>query len=100
MEFAKTIGYEFVKRTKNTLEFNIFGNKVIYELLAILPFDTRKRMSVVVRNLDNQRIFVYTKGADSSILAKSLPYLYEGELRSAINTYARQGYRTLLFSYR
>ena len=33
----------------------------------MLPFTSRKRMSVVVKNLDNEKIYIYTKGADSAI---------------------------------
>lgn len=49
----------------------------MYELCLIIPFSARKRMSVVVRNLDTQKVYIYTKGADSCVLAKALPDHYE-----------------------
>ena len=31
-------------------------------------------MSVVVKNLDNEKIFIYTKGADSAIFEKAVQF--------------------------
>lgn len=39
----------------------------------------RKRMSVIVRDLDNKRIRVLTKGADSIILKRIDHKFYAGE---------------------
>ena len=50
INFTKTIGYEFVKRTQTHLEFNIREQKVLYELVDVISFTSRKRMTVVVKN--------------------------------------------------
>lgn len=39
---------------------------MVFELIDILPFSTRKRMSIIVKNLKYENeILVLTKGADS-----------------------------------
>ena len=52
MNYTKSIGYEFVKRTKTHIELNILREKKVYELVDILSFTPRKRMSVVIKDLD------------------------------------------------
>ena len=100
INYAKTIGYEFVKRTKNSLELLLHSQKVVFELLQILPFDSRKRMSVIVRDTATQKILIYTKGADSCVLEKALPHPHSKSLTQSIDKFAKQGFRTLMFSYR
>ena len=50
--YTKSIGYEFVKRTKTHIELNILKEKKVFELVDILSFSSRKRMSVVVKDVD------------------------------------------------
>ena len=49
VEYARTLGYEFIKRTKNYIEISVRGEKVVYELLQVIPFTLRRRMSVIVK---------------------------------------------------
>lgn len=70
---------------------------------ASLEFNsTRKRMSVIVRAPDN-RILLYTKGADSVIYARLRPD-HDPELKAAtqrdLETLANAGLRTLCFAQR
>lgn len=61
---------------------------VEFEILKVLPFDAeRKMMSVVVRHPITKQITVYTKGADSSVLANlahtgTLTVFYNSEVVS------------------
>ena len=42
-----------------------------YEILACLEFSSeRKRMSIIVKEPDSNKIIMYTKGADSMIIPK------------------------------
>lgn len=64
---ARNFGFVFKDRTSNTIEIEILGKSLTYELLAILDFNNvRKRMSVIVRD-PNGKISLYCKGADSVI---------------------------------
>lgn len=67
----------------------------------MIPFSSRKRMSVIVRDTckDNEYI-VYTKGADSNIYEKAHPYDYAAKFNENLNSFAKEGLRTLVFSKR
>lgn len=69
VDFAyNSLGYEFVKKTKNYIELNVRGEKVVYELLEVIAFSSRRRMSVLVRSIcEKNDILLFTKGADSAI---------------------------------
>lgn len=71
---AQELGYIVVDREPNTLTIRQFRNHSdvpydeVYEVLDVIEFSsTRKRMSVVVR-MPDQRICVFCKGADSTIM--------------------------------
>lgn len=64
---ARNFGFVFKNRTSNTIEIEVSGKPLVYELLAILDFNNvRKRMSVIVRGPDS-KLTLYCKGADSVI---------------------------------
>lgn len=64
---ARNFGFVFKNRTSNTIEIEVLGKPLTYELLAILDFNNvRKRMSVIVRG-PNGKLTLYCKGADSVI---------------------------------
>ncbi len=72
----------------------------LYELLHVLEFDpNRKRMSVIVRDLETNRYVLYCKGADNSIFDKSIgqdQQIYNNCLKS----FSENGWRTLVLSYK
>lgn len=71
-----------------------------YEVLDLLEFDsTRKRMSIIVRDIMSDSIVVYCKGADSSVFGKSTcgtSHLYTVPLKA----FSEKGLRTLVLAYR
>lgn len=72
---AQELGYLVVDRQPNTITVRTFPNgpdedpvDEVYEILDIIEFSSaRKRMSVVVR-MPDQRICLFTKGADSTVM--------------------------------
>lgn len=77
-----------------------------YELLNILEFTSaRKRMSVVLRKLDNDdgRLFLLSKGADNVIFERLKPNSQD-ELKQtterALDGFASEGLRTLTLAYK
>jgi phospholipid-translocating ATPase len=71
---AQELGYIVADREPNTLTIRQFPNgsgepyDEVYEILDVIDFSSaRKRMSVVVR-MPDQRICVFCKGADSTIM--------------------------------
>ncbi|GFS45111.1 ATPase E1-E2 type family protein [Actinidia rufa] len=73
-----------------------------YKLLHILEFSSaRKRMSVIVRNEENQ-LLLLCKGADSGMFERlsEKERLFEAETKEHIKKYAEAGLRTLVVAYR
>ncbi|CAF4437960.1 unnamed protein product, partial [Rotaria magnacalcarata] len=57
---AQTVAVRYIDSTDTQKE------DVEYEILCLLPFDSsRKRMSIIVRT--NDKIYLYIKGAETSI---------------------------------
>lgn len=110
---ARDLGFVFLGREANTLTAEIMGERKKFELLNVLEFNsTRKRMSVIIKPEDSDRIVLLCKGADSVIyerlcteygdqleLEKS-----QGKLRDItsehLEEFANEGLRTLCLSYR
>ena len=71
-----------------------------YKILQIFEFDsTRKRMSVIVEDMQTNEIILFCKGAETSIF----PCCSDGDIQSCketIDTFARNGWRTLALAYK
>ncbi|KAI8326847.1 hypothetical protein EDC96DRAFT_134720, partial [Choanephora cucurbitarum] len=65
---ARDLGFVFLGRESNVLTVEVMGRKKKYDLLNVLEFNSnRKRMSVIVKPHDSDRIVLLCKGADSVI---------------------------------
>ncbi len=82
---------------------NFFGDQKKYELLHVLEFDsTRKRMSVILRSQQTNKLIVFCKGAEDSIFSICSKNGKNNitECNQIINEFARNGWRTLALAYR
>ncbi|KAE8736382.1 Phospholipid-transporting ATPase 2 [Hibiscus syriacus] len=91
----------YANKNANILEIRFNGSVIKYELLEILEFTSdRKRMSVVVKDCQNGKFVLLSKGADEAIL----PYAYDGQQTrtfiEAVEQYAQLGLRTLCLAWR
>uniref|UniRef100_A0A8C0FLM2 Phospholipid-transporting ATPase IH n=1 Tax=Bubo bubo TaxID=30461 RepID=A0A8C0FLM2_BUBBB len=94
------LGYTYLRLKDNFMEIlNRENNIEKFELLEVLSFDSvRRRMSVIVRSSTGD-IFLFCKGADSSIF----PRVKEGkidQIRSRVERNAVEGLRTLCVAYK
>ncbi|KAJ7700010.1 hypothetical protein B0H17DRAFT_1196026 [Mycena rosella] len=107
VQAAADVGFVFLGRDRDYLSLRTpFGDEPErYQLLNILEFNSaRKRMSVVVKQLDgaDERLFLLTKGADNVIFER----LKAGgeELRDTteahLSDFANNGLRTLTLAYK
>ncbi|XP_069780829.1 phospholipid-transporting ATPase VD isoform X2 [Narcine bancroftii] len=100
---ARAYNCTLLSRTSDqvTVELSSMG-QLQFQLLHTLPFDSiRKRMSVVVRHPLTNKVVVYTKGADSSMMElldtsghreqKSI----QEKTQNYLDEYAKEGLRTL-----
>ena len=67
---AGIYGYKLLSRGPDSITIEIPGEGVVkYDLLHILVFDSiRKRMSVIVRRENDDKIVMYCKGADTAVI--------------------------------
>ncbi|XP_051895793.1 phospholipid-transporting ATPase VD-like [Pristis pectinata] len=100
---ARAYNCTLVSRTSNqvTVELSNIG-RLQFQLLHTLPFDSiRKRMSVVVRHPLNNKVVVYTKGADSSMMdlldnsGHRHQKAIQEKTQNYLDEYAKDGLRTL-----
>lgn len=57
-------------RDQNTYTIEVFGIQESYKLIKTIEFTSdRKMMSVVMENLDSHNFYVFSKGADISVLS-------------------------------
>ncbi|KAI7891370.1 uncharacterized protein EV154DRAFT_420486 [Mucor mucedo] len=110
---ARDLGFVYLGREANTLTAEILGKKKKYELMNVLEFNsTRKRMSVILKPEDSDRIVLLCKGADSVIyerlcsdfgdqeeLRQSQTELHDVTLEH-LEEFANEGLRTLCLAYR
>ncbi|XP_010243036.1 PREDICTED: probable phospholipid-transporting ATPase 8 [Nelumbo nucifera] len=105
---AREIGFEFYERTQTSISMHELdpqtGEKVdrSYKLLHVLEFNSsRKRMSVIVRNAEDQ-LLLFCKGADSVMFERLSQdgRMFETKTKDHISKYAEAGLRTLVIAYR
>ena len=75
VDAAFTYNCRLMKRAGNNALILVPGEGMVeYEVVQVLPFDSsRKSMSVVVRHPVSKQLILYSKGADSTILAELAP---------------------------
>lgn len=100
------MGFVFQGRDRNILRLQTPFNEELdeYELLNVLEFSSaRKRMSVLLRKLDDDRqIFLLCKGADNVIFERLAPGkdALKVKTNQDLEQFANEGLRTLCLGYR
>ncbi|ORC84901.1 phospholipid-transporting ATPase 1-like protein [Trypanosoma theileri] len=98
-------GFRLLERTSRTMIVEVEGEKRTYEILATLEFTPeRKMMSIIVKDRTDQRIILFTKGADSSLSLRLSDDLevqeYMRNLSGKLAEMGEYGLRTLLVGSR
>ncbi|XP_040594964.1 phospholipid-transporting ATPase IK isoform X2 [Mesocricetus auratus] len=98
---ARNFGYVFLSRTQDTITLVELGEERVYQVLAMMDFNSvRKRMSVLVRNPEGS-ICLYTKGADTVILERlQKKGAVEETTEEVLASFAEQTLRTLCLAYK
>ncbi len=75
MRFADSLGVKLIERDQNLIQIaNTTGTLENYEVLANFPFSSEtKRMGIVLRNKETNRIMFYLKGAETVMKATVRP---------------------------
>ena len=106
INFARSQEYIFLNRTiENEISLEIKGIKKTYKILNELEYSSeRKRMSIICKDPDTNKIILYTKGADSMIELlldqKSKNSKTFIKTREYLKKFAVKGLRTLMLAYK
>lgn len=110
VNFTKFCGVEYMGTDENNIiKVTHQGKDHHFELLEVFEFTSaRKRQSCLVRTVNNQEIWLYTKGADSVLLEtfrlnKDSPYNNKekiDQLNENLKEYGKIGLRTLVLAKR
>jgi len=100
---ARDCGFTVLGRSNDGIMLNIMGEEREYKILNTLEFNSsRKRMSAIIRMQDG-RIVLFCKGADSVIYSR-LRKGEQQELRKStaehLEMFAREGLRTLCVAWK
>ncbi|KAK8592974.1 hypothetical protein V6N12_045066 [Hibiscus sabdariffa] len=105
---AREIGFQFFLRNQTSIQLHELDPESgiivdrVYNLLHVLEFSSaRKRMSVIVRNPENQ-LLLLAKGADSVIFERlsKQGQVFEEKTKEHIERYSEAGLRTMAVAYR
>ncbi|XP_021100663.1 phospholipid-transporting ATPase IK isoform X10 [Heterocephalus glaber] len=98
---ARNFGYVFLSRTQDTITLVELGEQRVYEVLALMDFNSvRKRMSVLVRTPEGS-ICLYTKGADTVIFERlGKRSVVEANTERVLSAFTEQTLRTLCLAYK
>jgi phospholipid-transporting ATPase len=98
--FARDNGVVLKERRNTEIVVDVLGTEYVFEVLQIMEFTSdRRRMSVILRNPMTNQIVVYSKGADSIMMAR-LSNKVDSTLRETtqahIDEFSLEGLRTLI----
>ena len=110
---AQQLGYEFQLRNYNNLVIKNYINHNTYnfEVLIFIPFTSdRKRMTILVKDQNQGKYFIFSKGSDSvmicdstnqkSIITKYNHSMEKKKLERVLEYFSKEGLRILVMGYR
>jgi phospholipid-transporting ATPase len=110
---AQQLGYEFQIRDYNNLIIKnyINHNNYNFEIFVFIPFTSdRKRMSILLRDINKEKYYIFSKGSDSVMIAdsndqKPLITIYNDEkekkkLERILEHFSKEGLRILVMGYK
>uniref|UniRef100_A0A7N6AM32 Phospholipid-transporting ATPase n=1 Tax=Anabas testudineus TaxID=64144 RepID=A0A7N6AM32_ANATE len=101
VEGVKGLGFTYLRLKDSHMEILNRDDEIeSFELLEVLTFDSvRRRMSVIVRDSRAGELYLFCKGADSSIFPRVVSGKVE-QVRARVEHNAVEGLRTLCVAYR
>lgn len=72
VKFADELDFKLLERDSNNMKIiNPNGDYEDYQILAIFPFSSQtKRMGIIVKHIETNRILFFLKGAEISMISK------------------------------
>ena len=99
VEGSADMGFIFWERTDGKVKIKYQGGFKVWDLLAEIPYNsTRKRMSVIARDPDTNKIVIMSKGADTIMIPLLGKNEDVGTLDEHLHKFALEGLRTLVMA--
>jgi magnesium-transporting ATPase (P-type) len=97
---AKECGIEYTEKYMNYIQIadEWTNNTREYEIFMEFPFDsTRKRMSLICKEMEGEELIMYMKGADSIMYPRlNIDKAELDKLEEDLSSFAKKGLRTLV----
>lgn len=107
LQFAEGVGLEYEGLDDHSMELIVYnaisGHEERFKKLAVFRFTSeRSRMSVMVRDLQTNKVILMVKGADQVVMERSIACssFTNAELKEALHDYSAVGLRTLVYAYK
>jgi len=104
VSMAAEVNYVFEDKKAETYMLKIEGILREYRILAKIEFSSdRKRMSVIARDLETDKIFLFSKGADNMMLRRireDTPEELLEKTNEHLDQFSKEGLRTLVTGYK
>lgn len=102
---AYTSGYKLTQRTSSGIELEVLGEKFYFEVLNTIDFTSERKMMTVIIKDQDEKIFVYSKGADNIMLERITTKTDEenkaiDDCNEEIRKFSMEGLRTLIIAYK
>ncbi len=103
---ARDQGFTLMNSNVNERKVKIGKNYIkTFELLHVLHFSSeRKRMSIILKDIENDKIILYCKGADCEIKNRLNYNMKKSKIKKyiedKINEFSQKGFRTLMIAYK
>jgi phospholipid-translocating ATPase len=99
VKIAESLDMSLLERTQTMILIkNAHGVQEKYKILANFPFSSEtKRMGIILRHLETNRIIFYLKGADT-IMKHKIPEFQRGTVQDEVDELAKIGLRTLIIT--
>ncbi|XP_006652191.1 phospholipid-transporting ATPase 2-like isoform X1 [Oryza brachyantha] len=98
---ASKLNMVLMNKDSSTADISFNDTKYHYDLLDILEFTSdRKRMSIVVKDVQSGKILLLSKGADEAILPRSHRGQQIRTYLEVVEMYSQLGLRTLCLGWR
>ena len=101
VKLAESVGMSLEFRDQKSMRIkNCIDQEENYEILENFPFSSdTKRMGILLRHKETNRLLFYLKGADVALIQK-VPEVQKGFLGDECENLAREGLRTLVIAQR
>ena len=99
VKFADTLGVKLISREELYIKIENTNRQIEeYDILANFPFSSEtKRMGIILRHRETQKIVFYLKGAENVMVNKVRPN-QRATLNESCENLAMEGLRTLVIS--